>query len=143
MALKDRKLNEEKKEEDRGPIEYHSPFRELLGIQVEKREEDFAILSCIVKEEFLNGGGIAHGGLVMALADTAMGTCFSNREDNRSYVTTDINYRFLGKAKAGDKLVATAHALREGGRILTSTCRLTVEGRLVGYASGSFYLLSD
>lgn len=143
MIPKHRSADEPSREKNDNSIEYASPFRELLGIKVDKKDDDLAVLSCIIGQSQLNGGGIAHGGVVMALADTAMGTCFSNREDNRSYVTLDINYRFLGRALPGDKVVATARALREGGRILTSTCRLTVNGRLIGSASGSFYLLSD
>lgn len=118
-------------------------FRENLGIKVESWERGFASLSCIIRKGLLNGGGIAHGGVLMALADTAMGECFSHREDNRSYVTTDISYRFLDRALPGDKVMATAQALRQGGRMMTASCRLTVNGRLIGYASGSFYVLSD
>src|SRR5690349_12130547 len=41
------------------------------GITIEEVREDYARISMIVRADMLNSHGIAHGGMVFALADTA------------------------------------------------------------------------
>ena len=41
------------------------------GIQIEEAREDYARISMVVRADMLNSHGIAHGGVIFALADTA------------------------------------------------------------------------
>ena len=41
------------------------------GIRIEEAREDYARISMVVRADMLNSHGIAHGGMIFALADTA------------------------------------------------------------------------
>ena len=48
------------------------PFAKLLGIEADSVEPGHAVLSMKIREDLLRNGGIAHGGAIAALIDSAM-----------------------------------------------------------------------
>ena len=54
-------------------------FSEWLGIEIEEVKEGYCRLSMTVREEMLNGFGIAHGGIVFSLADSALAFASNSR----------------------------------------------------------------
>ena len=73
------------------------------------------------KREFRRGGGIFHGGAIMALADHVAGCLF--HVDPRTAVsestglTTDFSASFLRAAEPGEGMVATGTVLRRGKNV--------------------------
>ncbi|HEV7385002.1 MAG TPA: PaaI family thioesterase, partial [Phenylobacterium sp.] len=67
------------------------------------RETDRAlILGVFVREAHCNSRGFAHGGLIGALADNAMGLSCSRRLDGAArLVTVSLSVDFLGRAQIG------------------------------------------
>lgn len=78
--------------------------------------DDYCKLEGTITESSLNPYGIAHGGYIFGLADTAGGAVA--RMSGCDPVTSTSNITFLRKAK-GNKLVAVARPLKRG-RTLTN-----------------------
>lgn len=90
-----------------------------------------------VAPELLNGYGNLHGGLVSALADTAMG--FAAMTLGHLVMTVEMNINFLAPAPGGDLLTAL-------GQVIDSRIKLVVveaaildsKHRLVAKGRGTF-----
>lgn len=85
-----------------------------LGMVREHVAPGEATLSMDVTEVMLNGHGIAHGGYVFTLADTAFAYA-CNGYDQRT-VGHQASITYLAPAHLGDRLTATARELHRAGR---------------------------
>lgn len=98
---------------DRGVVEMMAAdvaSREL-GIELIEHGAGFAHARMVVTERMVNGHGIAHGGLIFSLADTAF-ACACNGAGIPT-VAAGADIVFVAPAKAGDRLDAHAQ-LRTG-----------------------------
>lgn len=87
---------------------------EMLGMRVTADEPGRAVVEMRVRGDMLNGFGIAHGGLVFALADTAF--AIACNEDDRVTVAAGAEVTFLKSTREGDLLAATAERRARSGR---------------------------
>lgn len=85
-----------------------------LGIVVRSAREGKALATATVTEELTNGHHIAHGGLIFALADTAL-ACAANSLIPGT-VTAESSIIFLAPAHVGEELVAEATVRSTTGR---------------------------
>ena len=76
------------------------------GIEIEDMREGYARIAMAVRKDVLNGHGIAHGGMIFALADTAFAYACNSR--NVSTVAQQASIVFLAQAREGDRLTAEA-----------------------------------
>ena len=117
-----------------------SPATRLFGIRMVEAEEGTTLLEMECREEFINYGGIVHGGVITALADSAMGSSLATVTlDGTRQVSFDLKLTIISAAQAGDTLQARGHVIHSGRR--TAVCEATVTGpagRLVAKATGSF-----
>ena len=105
------------------------------GIIIEEAREGYARLSMRLRADMLNGHGIAHGGMVFALADTAFAYVCNGR--NEKTVAAQANIVFLGSAGEGETLIAEAQALASEGRSgVTRVAVRTDAGRAVAEFTG-------
>lgn len=103
----------------------HSPFHDLLGIEMAEWREGYARLTCRTGPRHANRGGIAHGGVMLALLDQVnafAGLFCAVPGHRRSAVTLDLDARFTAPGRIGALLVAE-------GRLVTA-------GRAVFFAQG-------
>lgn len=85
-----------------------------LGISVDDLAPGRATLSMTVTETMVNGHGIAHGGFVFALADSAFaGAC---NYPGAVTVAASAQIAFLSPVRAGERLVASAVERSKAGR---------------------------
>lgn len=87
----------------------NDPFSLWLGI---KRIEDGAgksALKMTVRNEMLNGFGIAHGGITYSLADSAL--AFSSNGHGRISVSVETSISHLAQVKEGDVLTTSVDEL--------------------------------
>jgi len=109
-ALKERNFN-------RGPH-----FGLHLGVEVLEVAANRVVMRLPWRREVQRGGGIFHGGAIMALADHVAGCVFNT--DPRIFasgttgLTTDFSASFLRAAEPGDALVATGTVLRRGRNVV-------------------------
>lgn len=86
-----------------------------LGMRLVEASDGLAVVEMTVGPLMLNGHGIAHGGFVFTLADTAF-ACACNVDGGEVTVASGADVTFVAPAKEGDVLVATARERALFGR---------------------------
>lgn len=90
---------------------------EGLGIRVLRASEGRATAVLTVMPEMANGHGIAHGGLVFALADTAF--AMAANTFGAGIATAEASISYISPAYVADELVASAEvSFHEGRRMI-------------------------
>ena len=97
-------------------------FRKYLNAEVVEVREGYAKVRCTVADSFLNFHGMAHGGMIMALADFAFALAVNSDGVKRSAVSIKID--FLKPAFEGDSITAEAKVSGGGKRLVF--CELVV-----------------
>jgi acyl-CoA thioesterase len=85
-----------------------------LGIELVEAGDGAAVLRMRVTDSMVNGHGVAHGGFVFLLADTAF-ACACNSHGPVT-VAAGADITFLRPARAGDLLEAYAQERASSGR---------------------------
>ncbi len=97
-----------------------------LGMTVELLEVDHAVVRMAVTDAMVNGHGIAHGGLVFTLADSAFALACNSRGVRTVAAGADIS--FVAAAQRGDVLCAEARQRAAYGRSGITDVTVTREG---------------
>lgn len=109
------------------------PLCATLGVRADKYAADEVVLTLDWAPALCTTGGILHGGVIMAVADSAGAACaFLNLpKDASGTATIESKTNFLGAVRAGS-VVATATPLHAGGTtIVVETAVRDSSGRLV------------
>ncbi|MGW9023915.1 hydroxyphenylacetyl-CoA thioesterase PaaI [Streptomyces sp. NPDC055722] len=85
-----------------------------LGIELLEHGRGTAVLRMTVTSDMVNGHGIAHGGCLFLLADTAFACACNSHGPVTVAAAADID--FVAPAHEGDVLVATARERTRFGR---------------------------
>src|SRR5204863_8945680 len=85
-----------------------------LGMEILDIKPGYAQLAMTIKPNMVNGHGIAHGGFIFTLADSAF--AFACNSHNERAVAAHGNITFIRPGKLGDRLVATAREVSRTGR---------------------------
>jgi acyl-CoA thioesterase len=105
------------------------------GIRIEEARHGYARVSMLVRPDMLNGHGIAHGGLIFALADSAF--AYVCNGSNHASVAAQASIVFLDKVAEGETLIAEAEEVaREGRAGVTRVAVRTSDGRAVAEFTG-------
>jgi acyl-CoA thioesterase len=81
-------------------------FSQWLGIEKVVVEEGHCILRMKVREEMVNGFGIAHGGIAFSFADSAL--AFASNAYGRLSVALDCSISYPAAVNVGDELTCEA-----------------------------------
>ena len=94
----------------------------------------------MVEEYHTNLYNIAHGGVLMTLADTAMGAACL--ELGKKVVTIQLGIEFMHSVPLTERIIARAKVLHDGRRTMACECEmLSREGKLFAKSHGTFYVL--
>jgi len=85
-----------------------------LGMTLEVVTMGATTLSMTVTEDMLNGHGVAHGGYVFTLADTAF--AYACNGENVATLAQHCQITFIAPGKQDERLTATATELSKTGR---------------------------
>src|SRR6201997_3551889 len=110
------------------------PFAELKGVTFTEASPDKVVARMTVRPDLCTLGHVLHGGAARALADSvgAAATVINLPEDAKGTTTLESKTNFIGPAKEGATVIATATAIHRGRRTQVWQTRLeTEEGRLV------------
>ena len=105
------------------------PFAKLLGINFVIAELDRVVAELLIRDDLCNRRDIAHGGVLMAFADTlgAMGTIM-NLPDGTSTTTIESKTNFLGAVPVGTCLVGEATPVHRGKTTMVWQTRISTQG---------------
>ena len=84
----------------------NDPFSKWLGIECLEVEAGQCRLKMTVRDEMLNGFGIAHGSITYALADSAL--AFASNGHGKHCVSIDTQISHILPCKSGDEISAEA-----------------------------------
>jgi uncharacterized protein (TIGR00369 family) len=116
-----------------------SPFVALLGPIFHKTSGRHHVIGLRIEHKHTNIRGIAHGGMLVTLADTALGIALSLETDGkRPMVTANLSTDFLDAAHPGDWVEAHVDIQRIGARLAFASCHLMIDGKRILRASGVF-----
>ena len=123
--------------------ERRGPLLKLLGMQATSVEPGRVTVRYEVGPDHLRTGGIAHGGVVATLMDTALGLAASTKApDGLDVVTAQINVNFIRPAWLGERLTATAQVQHSGRKTAVATGQIhTEDGALVATGSATLVYL--
>jgi acyl-coenzyme A thioesterase 13 len=125
------------------PIKRLAAFMDMLGPIYVKSVGRSRIVALRIAEKHLNNAGIAHGGMLVTLADSALGINISYHEDPpRRMVTVNLSTDFLQPARLGDWLEAHVTVQRVGMHLAFASCDLKCGQKQVLRASGVFAILA-
>lgn len=116
-----------------GVIENIMPLAATLGIRADEYTAQCVALSLDWAPRLCTANGILHGGVIMALADSAGGACaLLNLPDGAAGTATiESKTNFLGAVRGGT-VTATAKPLHRGGTtIVVETAVRDSAGKLV------------
>jgi uncharacterized protein (TIGR00369 family) len=121
------------------PLFRTSPFLDALGPFFYRRTGDGFVVGLRVADKHANARGSAHGGLLLTLADIALGYTAAFSEDPPlSLTTANISADFAGHARVGDWLEAHVDVQKIGQRLVFANAYLVVGGERIVRASAVF-----
>jgi acyl-coenzyme A thioesterase PaaI-like protein len=115
----------------------------------ERALPDRLVLGLWLRDAHTNTRGSAHGGLLAALADKAMGlSCAVVRgispkgADPASFVTVSLALDYLDTARVGQWLVIDTNFVKAGRSLCFTGADLTADGAMVARAHATFRVLT-
>jgi uncharacterized protein (TIGR00369 family) len=120
------------------------PFATLLGIDLLSAGADRVVAEMTVREDLCTQPAVAHGGALMAFADTlgALATV-ANLPDGVSTTTIESKTNFLGAAPVGTRLTGETTPVHRGRRTMVWQTRITgPEGKLIALVTQTQLILS-
>ncbi|ABE39118.1 Phenylacetic acid degradation-related protein [Rhodopseudomonas palustris BisB5] len=101
--------------------------------------DDAVIIGLRIAAPHTNSRGLAHGGLITALADNAMGlSCGLKLGGCARLLTAGLSIDFIGPAKVGQWLQIEPEVIKLGGTLCVAQCFITVDGERCARANGTF-----
>src|SRR5437868_127900 len=79
-------------------------FSQWLGIRVQAVRPRQVTVSMTVRQDMVNGFGLAHGGIAYSLADTAL--AFASNTHGRVTVSIENSITYPSPVRVGDELTA-------------------------------------
>lgn len=120
----------------------NSRFLSSLGTLYAKGEGAGIAIGLRIEERHLNTRGVAHGGMLMTLADSALGIAIAMaRTPPTPMVTVNLTADFADVARDGDWVEARVDVQKLGKRFAFATCYLWVGDKRILRASGVFAAL--
>ncbi len=104
-----------------------------------KQTPDALILGLRLARPHTNARGFAHGGLIAALTDKAMGhSCALKTHGAASLVTVSMGIDFISSAQIGQWLTVETDVIKTGSTLCFAQCVVTADGAIIARANGTF-----
>lgn len=109
------------------------PFAKLLGIKLVSAAADRVVGEMTVREDLCTTPAMAHGGAIMAFADTlgALAT-IANLPAGGNTTTIESKTNFVGPAPVGTQIIGETTPVHRGRRTMVWQTRITrPDGKLI------------
>jgi acyl-CoA thioesterase len=118
----------------------HDAFSRWLGIEVTEVKAGAVTLSMKVRQDMLNGFGIAHGGITYSLADSAL--AFASNSHGQKCVSVETSISHTRSLKEGDMLTAVAKEEHRSDKIAIYSVQVSSGNQVVALFKGTVYRTS-
>ena len=118
------------------------PFNQYLGIDVTRLQDGEAEAVVDLKPHHTNNRGVAHGGVVLSLLDSAMGAAVISAIPKEWWcATTGLSVQFIAGPRAGGRITGVGKVTKRGKSVAFVRGEAhDAEGRLVATAQGTWHL---
>ena len=129
------------------PHTRRSPLTDPWVPLLSRQTPDALYLALEIREAHCNSRGFAHGGLISALADYAMGHSAVLQARRRagsekaSAVTVSLTLDFIDSAQVGDCVEFQPTVLKVGRTLAFVDCRVVCGDRLIARGSATFRMV--
>jgi acyl-coenzyme A thioesterase 13 len=121
------------------PLFRNSPYTDAIGPLYYRKEGDDLVIAIRALEKHANARGLVHGGLLLTIADIALGYSMAFREDPpASLITANLTADFAGNAKIGDWIEVHVDVQKSGARLGFANAYLVVNDQRILRASGVY-----
>jgi uncharacterized protein (TIGR00369 family) len=104
-----------------------------------RQTPDAIILGLRLATAHTNARGFAHGGLIAALTDKAMGhSCGRKIPGANSLVTVSMSIDFISSAQIGQWLTVETDVIKTGSTLCFAQCFVSADGITIARANGTF-----
>jgi uncharacterized protein (TIGR00369 family) len=104
------------------------PFARLLGITFTVAEPDRVVAELLVRDELCTRPAVAHGGVLMAFADTlGAAATFLNLPEGARTTTIESKTNFLSPAPVGSRLTGETSPVHRGRTTMVWQSRIVTE----------------
>ena len=117
-----------------------APFNRLLGIEFGEYHEDGVTLRLALEPHHLNGAGVVHGGVMLTLADAALGFGIARATGQRC-TTAEIKINYLRPVTEG-ALSARSRILRAGRKLVVARAEVHCGDKHVAEVLTTFAVLT-
>jgi uncharacterized protein (TIGR00369 family) len=116
-----------------------SPLTDPWEPLYSKRTDGAVIIGLRLAKPHTNGRGLIHGGLIAALADSAMGhSCARQMDGAASLVTIGLAVDFIGSAEVGQWLAVESDVIRTGTTICFAQSLVKADDAVIARANATF-----
>ena len=117
-------------------------FSQWLGIEVLEVKEGFCKLQMIVRNDMLNGFGIAHGGITYSVADSAL--AFASNSHGQMAVSVETSISHTVSLKENDTIIAECFEEHSSNKIGVYTVKIykSLDLSVVALFKGTVYRTS-
>lgn len=116
-------------------------FSQWLGLEILEIAPDRSTVAMTVREEMVNGFGVAHGGIVFSVADSAL--AFAANTHGKVTVSIDNAINYPAPIHVGDRITAAATMESSSKRLAFFRVAVTNQrGETVGGFRGTVYKTS-
>ena len=117
-------------------------FMKNIGdLSFKKIDETKFEFSIKILENFLNTGGIAHGGFIATIADTGMGNAAHIAAGNKRCVTINLDIKFISAGKLNENLIGRVKVLKKTKTLVFISSEIFASEKIVATASGTWKIL--
>lgn len=116
-------------------------FYQLLGIELIEIGLGEATLAAKTTAKHTNPLGLIHGGLLMSIADAAMGNAI--RSLGARAVTIDMSTSFIAATQVATEIKATGKVLKSGNKLFFAEAFISSPEKLLVHAKGTFFKTGD
>jgi uncharacterized protein (TIGR00369 family) len=121
------------------PQTRRSPLTDPWEPIYSKQTPDALILGLRLATAHTNARGFAHGGLIAALTDKAMGhSCAGKMGGTHSLVTVNMSIDFISSAQVGQWLTVETDVIKTGSTLCFAQCFVKADDIAIARANGTF-----
>ncbi len=117
-------------------------FVKFLGTQIDEVRPGYGRTSLQIQEHHTNLAGFVHGGVIMSIADTAVGVaCVAF---GKKVVTLNMTTNFINNVQQGDVITAQATTISNGNRVIVMDCVVkNSQDLLLAKLQCTFYVVGE